>query len=64
MEGKHMRQVIKKFDVQKRLFSNKGGDIHIDLPSPLNTINITGRISQGDLRITQYALYQEVSGLG
>lgn len=54
MEGRHMRQVVKRFDEKKRLFSNKANEIHLDLPNPLNTLNITGRITQGDLRITQY----------
>lgn len=53
MEEKQMRQVIKKFDEKKRLFSNKSQEVHIDLPDPLNTLSISGRVTQGDLRITQ-----------
>lgn len=54
MEGRHMRQVVKRFDEKKRLFSNKASEIHLDLPIPLNTLNMTGRITQGELKITQY----------
>lgn len=53
MEEKQMRQVIKKFDEKKKLFSNRPSEVHLDLPEPLHTLNIPGRVTQGDLRITQ-----------
>ncbi|KUJ14621.1 actin-like ATPase domain-containing protein [Mollisia scopiformis] len=52
MEEKPMRQLIKRFDERKRAFSNKPYEVHLDLPLPLHTLNIPGRVTQGDLRIT------------
>ncbi|CZR64187.1 uncharacterized protein PAC_14084 [Phialocephala subalpina] len=58
MEGRYMRQVVKRFDEKKRLFSNKANEIHFDLPNPLNALNIAGRITQGNLKITHDEMKQ------
>lgn len=47
-----MRAIIKEFDVKKRLFSNETDEVHLDLPSPLQSLNIPNRVTSGDLKLT------------
>ena len=49
-----MRQVMKKFDAHKKLFSNNVHEMKLDLPKPLDKLNISSKVSEGELTITQY----------
>jgi hypothetical protein len=52
MEGKQMRLVMKAFDARKKVFANHVPEMKLDLPKPLDKLNITGRVVEGELRIT------------
>lgn len=54
-EGNQMRLIMKRFDEKKRSFSNTPHEIHLELPEPLHDLNIRGRVTQGELRITWYS---------
>jgi hypothetical protein len=56
-EGKQMRAVMKAFDGQKRKFSNNVRDVKLDLPEPLDNLNIAGKVSEGELTITGYVTF-------
>lgn len=52
-ESKQMRQLMKEFDPHKKAFSNNVGDVMmLDLPAPLEKLNIVGKVSEGELIIT------------
>ena len=46
-----MRELIKRFEVKKKLFSSSSGDITLELPEPLNKVTIEGRVREGELTI-------------
>ncbi|KAH7115268.1 hypothetical protein B0J11DRAFT_471111 [Dendryphion nanum] len=51
-EGRAMRELMKDFDARKHLFhANYTKDINIDLPAPLNNLNIPGRVDRGEITI-------------
>ncbi|KAK4552632.1 hypothetical protein LTR86_010276 [Recurvomyces mirabilis] len=51
-----MRELIRRFIVRKIAFSNNDQkSIKIDLPAPLKTLTIPGRIEQGGLTLTWFA---------
>lgn len=53
-EGKAMRQLMKDFDARKILFhSNYGQDIYLELPAPLEDLNIPG-VNQGQIIIKRF----------
>ncbi|KAK3679081.1 hypothetical protein LTR78_001534 [Recurvomyces mirabilis] len=55
-ETGEMRELIRRFIVRKIAFSNNDEkSIKIDLPAPLNTLTIAGRIEQGGLTLTWFA---------
>jgi hypothetical protein len=56
-EGKQMRAVMKAFDEKKRKFSNNVRDVKLDLPKPLDNLNIAGKVSEGELTITGYVTF-------
>ena len=47
-----MRAVMKVFDEKKKKFSNKVRDMKLDLPTPLDNLNIPGKVVAGELTIT------------
>ena len=50
-----MRQLINQFNFKKAVFSNSTtSDIKLDLPAPLNTLTIEGRVKEGELVIYRY----------
>ncbi|KAH0556986.1 hypothetical protein GP486_005225 [Trichoglossum hirsutum] len=53
-EGGQMRQVMKAFDVHKKKFefTNNAHELKLDLPEPLDKVNIPGRVLDGELKIT------------
>lgn len=51
-EGGKMRAVMKVFDEKKKKFSNKVRDMKLDLPTPLDNLNIPGKVVAGELTIT------------
>ena len=47
-----MRELIKRFIVQKQALSNSSrSDIKLNLPAPLNTLTIEGLVKEGELTI-------------
>ena len=52
MEGKEMRQVMKKFEGLKKGFPKDNQPLKLDLPGPLSGLNIARRVSQGELTIS------------
>jgi len=55
-EGRAMRHIMREFDLFKREFKNDGRDIKMDLPEPLNTLTIPGRVDEGELIITKFVV--------
>jgi hypothetical protein len=45
---------MKAFDAHKRTFSNNTHEMKLDLPEPLDKLNVPGKVSEGELTITQY----------
>lgn len=54
-ESGEMRELIKRFEVQKKLFSRSTRDVKIDLPGPLSGLDIVGRVREGELTIKRLA---------
>ena len=52
-----MRAIMKAFDRYKRRFTNDEREMRIDLPRPLDNLNIPGRVKEGELTITWYVLF-------
>lgn len=46
-----MRKLIKLFDVQKKGFSHSTKVVKLELPEPLNTLNIGEAVREGELTI-------------
>jgi hypothetical protein len=55
-EGKLMRAVMKVFDGHKKRFSINARDVQLDLPAPLNRLNIPGKVSEGQVTISKYVI--------
>ena len=52
-----MRAVMKVFDEKKRKFSNNVRNMKLDLPEPLDNLNIPGKVSGGEVTITEYVTF-------
>src|ERR1700761_7954418 len=52
-EGKAMRLLMKKFELLKKNFSDDGRDAFLDLPHPLDNLNMQGKVDGGQITITQ-----------
>jgi len=53
IQGRYMREIMKKFDGYKKKFRNGYDDnIRLDLPEPLEDLDIEGRVSYGEIKIT------------
>lgn len=54
-EGPALRDLMKAFDAWKRGFTkNFGRDIPIDLPAPLQDLDIPGKVNHGEITIPWY----------
>jgi hypothetical protein len=53
MEGGKMRQVMQDFENCKKAFHGASSDMVLELPHPLHTVNIQGKVEEGDLTITK-----------
>jgi hypothetical protein len=56
-----MRQLMSRFEAEKKIFCADSDDVELELPAPLHTLNIPGRVEQGSLIISQQV--DSVSGL-
>lgn len=54
-ETDKMRTIMKTFDAYKRKFAKHSRDTKMDLPEPLDTLSIIGKVVKGELTITKYA---------
>ena len=52
-EGEAMRAVMKKFNEKKKTFKKDSRDMRVDLPHPLNALNIDTRVRGGGVFITK-----------
>lgn len=52
---------MSKFEAEKKVFCADSEDVELELPAPLHTLNIPGRVEQGTLMISQQV--NSVSGL-
>jgi hypothetical protein len=59
METGPMRELMKRFEKEKVQFSLSSHDVHLDLPAPLNMLNIDGRVKEGELTIYMYGPLRE-----
>jgi len=51
-EGKAMRELMKDFDIRKKLFTGlEDDDIRLELPQPLDHLSIPGKVEEGDFVI-------------
>jgi hypothetical protein len=53
IEGGRMRALMKDFDIKKRQFTEDFRDIRLDLPEPLDNLNLEGRVRGGEIKITK-----------
>lgn len=54
-EGKAMRELMKDFDIRKKLFTGlEDDDIRLELPHPLDHLSIPGKVEEGDFAIPAY----------
>jgi hypothetical protein len=56
-----MRLLMSRFEAEKKIFCADSDDVELELPAPLHTLNIPGRVEQGSLIISQQV--DSVSGL-
>lgn len=61
MEIAEMRLLMSRFEAAKKIFCADSDDVELELPAPLHTLNIPGRVDQGLLTISQQV--DSVSGL-
>ena len=55
MEGEAMRELMKDFDIRKKLFTGlEDDDIRLELPRPLDGLSIPGKVEEGDFVIPAY----------
>lgn len=52
VEGEYMRELMKNFDIHKRKFKEGHRDIKMDLPGPLENLNIENTVVGGQFIIT------------
>lgn len=52
---------MKDFETLKRTFSKDKSDMHMELPYPLENLNIPGRVEGGEFTITKYCLLVRLS---
>jgi len=56
-EGMQMRAIMQAFDRCKRRFVKNAPEMmYIDLPGPLDHLEIPGKVKEGELTITWYVL--------
>jgi hypothetical protein len=51
-----MRELLRRFEVKKKAFSATTQEIKLDLPPPLDKLDVQGKINQGELTITRWVL--------
>ena len=49
-----MREVNQAFEGHKKGFHQLSGDMQLDLPPPLQKLNVSGKVEEGELNITKY----------
>jgi len=52
-EGGKMRHVMQKFESHKKAFHGASPKMILELPHPLHTVDIPGKVEEGDLTITK-----------
>jgi len=52
-EGESMRELMRRFDPLKKQFHQKHRDMHLDLPKPLDNLNLEGKVNGGEIIITK-----------
>jgi len=52
-EGQAMRTLMKDFETLKKTFSKDTENMHMELPYPLDNLNIPGRVYGGEITITK-----------
>lgn len=52
-----MRELMKRFEVEKARFSLTSRDVRLELPKPLDRLNIEGRVKEGEMTIYVYDLF-------
>ena len=45
------------FDSHKRIFSKNAREMRVDLPRPLERLNIIDKVLEGELTITKYVYF-------
>lgn len=59
-ESRAMRDLMKDFDDRKTLFhSSYGENIYIQLPEPLEDLDIPGKVNQGRITVTRYSYFSQ-----
>ena len=53
-EGMQMRAITREFGRCKRKFAKNARDIMINLPKPLENLNIDSKVVGGEITITKY----------
>ncbi len=48
-----MRELMKSFDDLKKQFFKDHRDMHLDLPQPLDNLNLAGKVHGGEIKITK-----------
>ena len=51
LETGPIRKLVEKFVIKKHAFTSTDEDIRIDLPEPLNALDVEDRVRQGELTI-------------
>jgi hypothetical protein len=52
-EGEAMRSLMKQFTMHKKAFHRKTETMSLDLPYPLDKLNIPGKVHSGEITITK-----------
>jgi hypothetical protein len=53
METEEMRKLMKQFDNHKKKFKSDYRSMRVDLPGPLQNLDINGRVRSGEITITK-----------
>lgn len=51
IEGKQIRELMARFNLQKEHFEQDGKDRRLDLPHPLDNLNLPNRVDDGQITI-------------
>jgi hypothetical protein len=51
VERKAMRELMDAFNAHKENFGSGSDDIHMDLPDPLDSLDLPGRVDRGGIKI-------------